>query len=289
MRLGAISDLHVDINRKHFQDFYPQLKKYLDSLDLDVLLIPGDIAGMNSEIKRFMVETSTLDIPNKLYVPGNHCLWTNTTLTSWDLYFKVLPELSRLTNWHYLPGNPTIIEDVAFIGSPGWYNYSTRNKKYDESITMDIYRSKIYETRIWNDLKYVRFGKSDEEVSSYFLGQLELDYFSIFGDQVDPPFNSLVLSTHVVPYQELVEHKNQLNWDFFSAFIGCADIGKWFDTMCGDLNTKNYAIFGHSHYPINKILESGVRAHCVPLGYPHETKSDDLIAVLNERVLIVDI
>ena len=277
MKIGAISDIHIDSNERHFNNFLDILITYIDDLQLDILIIPGDIAGQKSVLENFFIATKYLDIPHKLYVPGNHCLWASTD-TSWELFFNKLPKICENNGWHFLPRNPLMIGNTAILGTPGWYDYSTRNKKFDGLISQKDYVNKIYGNAIWMDRKYIRFGMDDLKVSKLFIEQLDRDW-NYLKDRHTSEIENIIVISHIVPYEDMVLHKNIIEQDFFSSYIGCTNLGKYIDNIESD--KKKYSIFGHSHFPQRQIRRNGVEAICVPLGYKHQMKNNLEEAISN--------
>lgn len=282
MRIGAISDIHADSNGEVYDSFIDRLLKILGSKKLDVLIIPGDIGGRKKSIIEFFQKSQQLDIPYKFYVPGNHDLWTNNNTSSWEYYLTKLPEICSAYGWKFLPQNPIKINSTLFIGSPGWYDYSTRNKTYDNEVFIEDYKVKYYQGARWMDAEYIHFGMSDEQVSKMFLDQLVKDFENSILDDV----KSVVCVTHIVPFKKFVLHKKYLHWDFFSAFIGNISIGEFIKKLPVE---KKHAIFGHTHFPSVLELEDGLTAHCVPLGYQYEIikRGDNSLEDAIERSLSV--
>lgn len=288
MRIGAISDIHLDSNSFQFENFQDKLISYIDDQQLDVLIIPGDIAGNKSTLENFFATTKDLDIPHKLYVPGNHCLWTNTEETSWELFLVKLPEMCKKHGWHFLPRNPIIVGKTVIMGTTGWYDYSTRNKNFDDIVSIDEYREKMHGNAMWMDREYIKFGMDDEKVSKLFLEQLDKDWNYLQNSHSSDIENIIVVS-HIVPYADMVLHRNKLSWDFFSSFIGCTKLGKYIDDIQISKNSKKFSIFGHTHFPQRITRSNGVEAICVPLGYKHEMKNLDLEGAIARSFALIQI
>lgn len=288
MRVGAISDIHLDSNTFQFDNFLETLISYVDDQQLDVLIIPGDIAGKKTTLENFFASTKELDIPYKLYVPGNHCLWTNTEETSWELFLVKLPEMCEKYGWHFLPRNPIMLGNTAILGTTGWYDYSTRNTKFDGSISKIEYREKTYGNAMWMDREYIKFGMDDDNVSKLFIEQLDKDW-KYLQNSHSSDIENVIVASHIVPYADMVLHKNKISWDFFSSFIGCTSLGKFIDNIQLNKNSRKFSIFGHTHFPQRIIRNNGVEAICVPLGYRHEMENLDLEGALARSFALIQL
>lgn len=300
MKIGAISDIHVDINTKRGKpEFVQKLVHYLEVLDLDVFLVAGDAAGSVNSLIEFFSACKNLSIPNKIYLPGNHDIWTGRKISdgSWVKYRKVLPEICGEFDWIYLPRNPQVIGKTVFFGSMGWYDYSSANSMWEEMFSEDDYMLKINPQNMkWMDVEYAHFDMSDREVAGQLLNEMEED-LALLGFKVNEEngeveltekgLDSIVFVSHVVPYKEFIKYQNDPSWDFFGAYIGNFNIGKFLDRLPRHL--RRLAFFGHTHFPGKKVVESGVEAFCVPLGYPNEYGRGRLEDIFKERIAVVEV
>ena len=138
MKLVVFSDPHIDIQEKRgYPKFLIKLNEYLESIEPDIILVTGDIAGSTSQIQKFL-EGITTSAKKKIFCPGNHDIWVNSKAhdASWVKYYQILPQLCAELGWHYLPNQPLIVDNVAFVGTMGWYDYSTRNPIWDDKINI---------------------------------------------------------------------------------------------------------------------------------------------------------
>ncbi|MCY3412161.1 MAG: metallophosphoesterase [Candidatus Heimdallarchaeota archaeon] len=259
MKIGAISDIHIDIIQNYDDNAFDKLVEHF--YDLDMLIIAGDIAGRKQYIRDFFKGTKDLEM-HKIYVPGNHDLWASNGKSSWELFIKDLPDIARSNDWHYLPRSPLKINNTLIIGSPGWYDYSTRNRDLDKFVNYNDYQNKEYQGMVWADRDHARFSMSDEKVSNLFLDQLQKDFESLYTDETQ-----VIVVTHIVPYMDKVISRGKESWNFFSAYMGNRNYGKFIDSLPV---REKISIFGHSHLPFQEIRDNGVKMYCTPLGYPHE-------------------
>ncbi|MCH8906574.1 MAG: metallophosphoesterase [Candidatus Heimdallarchaeota archaeon] len=326
MKLAAFSDPHSDINSKRFDPNYTTiLTDYISDFDPDVVLIAGDISGSSKELIKFFEEFQ-IDC-HKLFVPGNHDLWVsqNSENGSWAKYFTLIPEICETYGWHYLPNNPIQIENTAFIGNTGWYDYSTRNEKWDNEISKIAYEKKTnpFDQGVWMDKAFAKFGDlHDQEVAEYFLLELQVNLmkaglinvreinsystllekiksilkkgkFKFDTKKIEPThqefegnIENLVFASHIVPFKKFVKFRDSIRWDYFSAFIGNSQIGDLMSSI--HFKGRKISIFGHTHYPQQSIIRQ-IEAYCVPIGYNHEWKFSNLNKVFSRRIKILEI
>jgi hypothetical protein len=300
MKIGAVSDIHADINSKRGEPgFIDELVRFLEGPGLDVLIIPGDAAGSVNSLIDFFNRCGDLPIPHKIYLPGNHDVWTGGKIPdgSWVKYRKVLPEICNELNWTYLPRNPLVIEGTAIFGSMGWYDYSTANSMWDGMFSEEEYMLKVNPNNAkWMDVEYAHFNMSDREVAGELLREAEEDLVQLgfsAGEGNgefrldDEGIKTVVFVSHLVPYMDFINFRNDPSWDFFGAYIGNINIGKFLDRL--PRNLRRLAFFGHTHFPGAKVVESGVEGYCVPLGYPDEYGSGRLEDVFRERIRVVEV
>jgi hypothetical protein len=93
--------------------------------------------------------------------------------------------------------------------------------------------------------------------------------------------------SHVVPYRDFIHFRNDPSWDFFGAYIGNINIGDFLDRL--PCHLRRLAFFGHTHFPGEKVVESGVEGYCVPIGYPHEYGGGKLEDIFRERVKVLEV
>ena len=213
----------------------------------------------------------------------------------------MLPAVCNELNWHYLPGNPIKIGNVGIFGSMGWYDYSSANHKWDNLFSEKDYEKKISPSNSkWMDVEYAKFDMDDKTVANILLKEIENDFLKLGFEKSNNstdnytyiiPENtgiSTVISvTHIVPFIEFIDFKQNPGWDFFGAFIGNMNIGKFLNKLPGNL--KKLAFFGHSHFPNSGIVQNNIEAYCVPLGYPQEYGSKPLFEVFKERIKVVEV
>ena len=73
-------------------------------------------------------------------MPGNHELWSHGT-DSYELFTRILPEKIQSMGWRWLQDEPFVTNDIAIVGSLGWYDYSFAQA--DLGIPRRFYEAKI--------------------------------------------------------------------------------------------------------------------------------------------------
>ena len=142
MKIAAVSDLHLDINRN-----YPVLRVLKDEVEqsgASYLLVAGDITEdfhLASAMMKELDENSSFSV---LYVPGNHDLWSpEPSRYKIDYIYSFFNDDERC-----LSGKEMVDGDVAFIGDVGWYDYSFGNHL---RFTDDMFEKMSYMGRTWQD------------------------------------------------------------------------------------------------------------------------------------------
>lgn len=273
VRIGVISDLHVDLNRSGGRDeVIPALIRAARSETLAAFLIPGDVAG---DYRVTLEAVSRIEeragIPC-YFTAGNHDLWNehHSGLSAWEAYEALRRHPSCLAN-----GPRRLENGWVLVGDAGWYDYSFGA----EAFTREDFERKSYKGRTWQDSIYAQWDRSTLEVHAWFLDKLERD---LRGAGSSP----VVLATHMVPITEFCVPVPHEMWDYFNAFLGSRGLG--------DLIRRSaairYACCGHVHYR-KEAVKGAVRYICSCLGYRTEWElPDDTDAEVGKalRVLTLD-
>jgi len=247
LRIAYISDLHVDYSPDNGR-LPVLLGERLRALSPDVFVLIGDVASRLEITEQSLIEVGELPCP-AILVPGNHDIWVSIHeqhegVNSFQRLDEKLPEICRRHGWHYLEKEPLIVGDTAFVGGMGWYDYSLRNRKRDEEITLSNYHSKVYKRWRWSDQYYAVFLKeSGERLSDKAIVELELERLRHQLAVVEQQnARRIVACYHHLPFKAL-NAPARLPWDFFLAFAGSERFGEILER-----NSKLAAVlFGHVH------------------------------------------
>lgn len=238
MKIGMISDLHVDVNDtilKKGESFAQLVAEKANNEKVDFLLIAGDNsseAGLSKQINKKIQALVTAKV---LFVPGNHDLWSreNGVTDTFSLYKDFLKQPESII------GQPVILSDEwAIVGATGWYDYGYANHK---EYTLEKFEEKKYRFAYWNDAHYIHWDKSDQEVSAAMLEQLERDLQSV-GDR------KVFLMTHMATHGEFVVPLPNKMYDYFNAFLGSKSYEQLYDRY-----PIKYSNIGHVH--MRKIIK----------------------------------
>ena len=283
MRILASSDLHYNIPRS--QEPTRELAKQVINRQGDVLILAGDIAGVDITLFAEALELFSGFKGIKLLVPGNHDLWVNNGISSLKKWQKMLPLIADEYDFIMLDGNPQIIGDIGFAGNIGWYDYSFRDESLN--VPIEFYQAKIGPGRAlyndelgkfninpdeldhihrsitgaWNDRKFVKLEMSDSEFTALLADRLKKDIETIY-DKCE----KMVTVTHHLSTRELVWYRGDPNWDFSAAFLGSqlfADIVKQYPKIV-------YHLTGHNHKAARCKISS---AEHIAIGSTYKTKA----------------
>lgn len=233
MKIGAISDIHIDSNKKVLPEgvsFAQILAQELNEQRVDVLLLAGDISSDYMLSQEFIDELKALTNCQVLFVPGNHDFWSRKngekdTLSIYH-FFKDQPET--------VLEKPYIINDEwAVVGNSGWYDYGYADEDLYTKADFDHMK---YRIGAWNDKYYVHWPLENQAVAQKMLEKIEEDIRSI-GDR------KIILMTHIATHPQFVVQLPHRIYDFFNAFLGSPS----YEGLYHKYPIK-YSVMGHVHF-----------------------------------------
>jgi predicted phosphohydrolase len=280
MRILLTADLHY--NHGHSKPLAQELIAHMNAAGGDVLVVIGDTAVADGEDLETCLSQFQFPGP-KLFLAGNHELWTKGP-DSQAIFTDQLPARVRALGWHWLETEPFIAGNVAIMGSMGWYDYSFAAERL--GIPRRFYAAKVSPGAAerdsafahlfepsedipaigrqtiarWNDGKFVKLGRSDEEFLQEILDRLSSQLTAL----ADVP--TIIACTHHVPFRELLPPPHSIQWDFAKAFLGSERLGQLLLTAP---NVK-HAYCGHSHLPMDAQI-GHIRAINIGSGYRWKT------------------
>jgi 3',5'-cyclic AMP phosphodiesterase CpdA len=286
MRLLVTADLHY--NHPRSRRLADELIHQLNAIPADVLLLVGDTAtsaGTDLEacLSRFVHPGP------KLFVPGNHELWTSGP-DSYLLLQEELPRRVRAMGWQWLQTDPFVTPACAIVGSVGWYDYSFAPDYLN--IPRRFYEHKLSpgaaehfpefshlltaaddvspEARTvyarWNDGRFIRLHRSDEGFLDELLQTLDAQLASL----VHVP--QIVAAIHHLPFRQLLPPPHTAAWDFAKAFLGSDRLGQILlkhPNVC-------YVLCGHTHRPAEARIG---HIHAIDIGSGYRSKSYRLLTI----------
>jgi len=249
MRVFATSDLHLGTDRRGDRAVRA-LVRYLQDIGTpkDVLMILGDLGTSNSDIARCLNYFASFP-GNKLAVAGNHDIWVTPEegQDSTDQY-RQLAQICQQQGFTLLDQESAVVNDIGFIGTMGWYDYSFRDLP---GVPLEAYRDKIFpgESKpCWTDARLVRWSFSDEVVVEQQLHYLQGQLDRLEGKQV-------VVGMHHVPTKSLLWHPRRVvpaKWRFRNAFLGNRRFEKLFTEYADRIA---YVLCGHIHSRSSTIIQ----------------------------------
>jgi len=285
MRAWFVSDLHVDIcdwNTRLVDDIVDAMMKDTP----DVLVCCGDICVSELTFRNVLAKFEHIDIP-KLFVPGNHDVWLRKRDVfrcrkgwagdSWKK-LELLSDICDSVGWKPLMSGPVIIDDVAFVGTMGWYDYSFRDEHL--KVPIESYEAKGTTQQYWNDgifACFYRNGKQDTDykITEILNGELEKHLIEARGRKI-------IACTHMIPFKELQGDMHR-DGSFFNAFGGNATMG--------DLLVEHgvsVSVSGHLHRNFHRVVR-GIDCYQTSVGYLHTETGYDADAFLSNRTLLLDL
>jgi len=289
MRIVVTADLHYDIDRSRQPTL--AIAEEICSLDADALLVLGDVAGRDVGIVSECLHLFDRFEGLKLFVTGNHDIWTAPGGDSLDKLEHEVPAACREAGFHPLDVEPVAVNGVGLAGSMGWYDYSYRPMRlgiplrfYEAKMapgaaarsarhahlvadSSDTTESALQIGTRWMDGKYARLPMSDVAFCKYLLDRFD-DHLQDLSGRCD----RIVVGLHHVPFPELVPHADKPGWSFASAFLGTALFG---EVMLNHPKVR-YAFCGHSHKP-GRIERRHLE--CINVGCTYLAKRYEIVTV----------
>jgi predicted phosphohydrolase len=254
VKLVVTADLHFNHARSH-----AAAVKAADEISRtpgDVLLLVGDTAvGDGSSLEEALAHIR-FNGP-KLFLCGNHELWTGRG-DSYQLFHHELPRRVRNAGWQWLETDPFEQDDIAIVGSVGWYDYAFAPG--DLAIPQRFYEAKISPGAAerlsefqhllgddtpapgreivvrWNDGKHIFLGRDDQTFLLERLDRLKQSLMSVSA-------NKIVAAVHNVPFEGLLPPRQTPTFDFVRAYFGSPKIG---ELLINDLRVS-HVLCGHTH------------------------------------------
>lgn len=255
MRLGIISDIHLDINKDY--NVLEEIVHQSNNQNIDHLLIAGDITNdYQSTIKAVDTMVSKLNMP-LWFIPGNHDLYDidQKYPSTKYIYEKLSNHPSCIINKDVNLG-----ENIVLIGDIMWYDYSLADTEHYD---ISHIKTKTQGGRTWKDSQYISWGKEDEEIANMFLDKLEK---RIIKNQE----KTIITMSHMITHEYFLPLEYREDIGFFYAFFGSSKIGELFKKY-----KTSYNIMGHIHY--RRILkEDGITFICSCLNYHREWQSNPI-------------
>ncbi|MDX9827046.1 MAG: metallophosphoesterase [Spirochaetia bacterium] len=295
VRIGLISDIHVDLNRIEGEEVVTGLlARESARRKLDILLVAGDISSdyaLTLKTIRALEDASGVRL---LFVPGNHDIWNENYpgRKAWDSYKALLEHPGNLARGAVsLPGGWTIVGDL------GWYDFAYG----DSSFSQAEFQKMKHGGRTWQDKIKSIWDRPTLDMHRLFMERLEsrleesanankfnmshnvnygsaaananfiaaaanvtqtADNAASLGDGATE--QKILFVTHVVQIREFTVQNPGSQWKYFNAFLGSPEYGELAQRYGAKM-----AVCGHVHYR-RQVIKGETRFVCPCLGYVTE-------------------
>ncbi|MGW7875739.1 metallophosphoesterase [Staphylococcus xylosus] len=269
MKIGVISDLHIDRHKKLTpEDYTNEVVNAIQKRRIELLLIAGDISNNYKLTHRFVDDVETQSNIKILFIPGNHDFWvTDTDASSAEIldYYMNMEAC--------LIGNPYHLNDSwAIVGNTGWYDYTYASPEF----SLERIARRKYYGATWQDKVKIDWPMEDRKLSAIAAKQTIKDMEQVKNKRI-------ILMTHIVTHPRFAVPMPHRIFDYFNAFIGTSD----FDQVYQQYDIR-YSIMGHVHFR-NAFEERGITYICSCLGYQREWRSDNIAQEINHALYTINI
>lgn len=266
MRIGYISDLHIDFNR----DFpiLDALIKEVQEQNIETLLIGGDISNSVKNTNTFveLVKQAT-GVPVH-FVFGNHDYYTLD---------KGFHEDRKEQNTF-----PFVIGDYGFLGDTGWYDYCWYTPGFGKLNKLQKGK-RGYGGTTWPDHRFIKWpeeagsDKSGRWFAKYSVAELERQNTILDSMGV----TKKIIMTHMVPHEKFL----YTDWGYLetNTFFGGRYLSEFIDRIKPEIS-----FFGHTHTIHEKTVD-GTYYVCSPLGYNMEWNTADVYHEIERKLVVLEV
>lgn len=268
LRVAVCSNLNIDYSAKKKKRALRVILNLLEAQNPDVFLFAGDLSTNKPYFYQNILKFQDLDM-HKLAICGNRDLWCTNDYPGLDIncsqsIFKIEDNARMFKKAGFIPLYDTdflIINNTAFVGTIGWWDYSFRNVNLIENSEID-YKNMTYRGNTLRlDSRLVQKDVSDKvfakEMNNTFKRKLDI----ASKQNVD----NIVILSHIIPFRNILNYTNELTNDVYHAFRGNQE----FSDIILDFNKNSdikitHSFFGHTKYPCDKMVEN-IRCIASPL------------------------
>ena len=271
MRVALVSDLHVDSSAANAEAI-PEIVRGVERSGADCLVLAGDVSADLNRLSEVLEAFAVVDVP-RFFVPGNHDIWLHPltnfspTIDTTTKYDRLIARRAREAGFSPVWRSVAMHEDVAFVGTIGWYDYSFAPEWM--GLSRQDYERKQHEGLTWQDKNFVRWVSRRQKTSDRPLTDAQAT--GMFNDDLRAlllrasrrrAVKRIVVVVHHVPFQEMVRYRNHPRWDYFCAFMGSRSSGE----VIRSFEKVTHVLAGHTHVH-NDLRVGGLRCVASPLGY----------------------
>lgn len=264
MKLLILADLHYGQSSEQ----NAIVEKFVKSIPqtLDGIILCGDICN-DSYTQLSPCLNLFQDFKNfKAFVPGNHDLFCENQNTSY-LYSHNLPQTALENIFHPLFKHPHKINKTGFCGTIGWYDGSFKDPSCLLIDPLEYQEKTLQTGEIWQDKKYIQWGKEDSLVTAEMVLELE-NQIVILEKECD----QILCFSHHLFSNHLLEFKpHDPIWSFKRYFMGSVQ----FSNMLKKHPKVTHVFSGHCH--LNRKHQSHNCIHQTLFPFDATSKIEDFI------------
>lgn len=264
MRLGFVSDIHIDINRDWAMA--SAIAEGSRALGLDRLYVVGDISN-DAVLSISFVEKMKEQFGVETYlIPGNHDYYT------FDESFGRMRHM-------FLNTFPHIVDGIGIMGDTGWYDYSWL--RYG-NVGLAMKGKTSDNGGTWPDHRFIKFpkvyGNSAKWLTDVCVNNLYRQNNILNAANV----SERIVATHMVPNEMFIER------DDYNSPSNCYFGSKALQS-CIENIAPDFAFFGHTHTQHDKIV-NGTHYICSPVGYMsyEHAQTKDALEFAIKHIVIYD-
>jgi len=266
MKIAYSSDLHMDA-AIHHPPIVKRMAEIMADAAPDVVILAGDVANKLETMEAVLSRFNQIEAA-RLFVPGNHDLWVEPDAgfgqgsDSGEKYASLVPALCERMGFIDIGQGPFYVQNVAFVGSVGWYDYSFADPRL--KLSKEDYQRGSYGETLWWDsrmISWCRFpraeeetGLSDEEICSGMVKKLDMHL-----TDAEKHVDRIVAVIHTCPFVELFPRSDPPY--YLDAYTGSEKLGE----VLGKHRKVEVCITGHKHENGDWEI-GGIRLHRRVLG-----------------------
>lgn len=242
MRILVTADLHLEHTGP---EPIRRLVAGMDRENPDLVVLAGDLGNPARLFEQCLCCFLKLDCPVAV-VPGNHDIWASLGETSIALYEEILPGITRSVGFHWVDRSPLILPNgIAIAGNIGWYDYSSREPSYPQTIEEIIAQKPSYAA----DAQFVNWEFSDIEFAERCRLGLQKQMLEL---EENPAVEKVLVATHVPIFENQIERQpDNEDWSLGNPYFGHLTMG---ESVRG-FRKLRWVVSGHTHVGQNGIIE----------------------------------
>lgn len=243
------SDLHLGFDTVASIQFQ---KHKIVQHDPAVVIIAGDIGESVKNFRECLRLFSDVKCPVGVII-GNHDLYAyDKRYPSEELWTKVLPRIAKKLGFVWMEEENIVVNGTAFIGTVGWYDYSSNTLKVSDRFYEEEKGAFI------SDGSYIDWLRTDKDFAAALLAGLVK---RLEKAQNDPAVRRIIVVTHVPLFKEQMVRHGSDNL-YADAYFGNFTMGK--EVLRFSKVTD--VISGHTHRKVDKVVRN-IRVQVVPSDY----------------------